>query len=103
MQSLDSQLARDFFGRLSAAGRGCLMLDYDGTLAPFRTDRAAAVPYPGVADLLERIIDGGKTRLAVVSGRAVREVRDLLKIRSGLQYWGSHGAEQIACAILHHW
>ena len=37
-----------FFRRIAAARFRVLMLDYDGTLAPFRVERDRAVPYPGV-------------------------------------------------------
>ena len=32
-----------------------LLLDYDGTLAPFQLERNKAFPYPGVREILERI------------------------------------------------
>lgn len=95
MHRLDSPPVAEFFDRLAAAGRGCLMLDYDGTLAPFTAERDAAAPFPGTRESLNRIIDSGRTTLAIVSGRAVAEVRALLGLEHGLQYWGSHGAEQI--------
>jgi trehalose-6-phosphatase len=33
-----------------------LMLDYDGTLAPFRKERDEALPYPGVDEALQTIV-----------------------------------------------
>ena len=44
-----------FFAGVSQAEQAALLLDYDGTLAPFHVDPAQAVPYPGVLDALEKI------------------------------------------------
>ena len=51
-----------------------LLLDYDGTLAPFHPDRFQARPYPQVAELLQAIIDAGRTRLVIISGRALADL-----------------------------
>mgnify|MGYP001553622600 CR=1 FL=1 len=53
MTTFDPQILNDFFARLAAVPRAILMLDYDGTLAPFRENRFEAVPYPGVREVLE--------------------------------------------------
>lgn len=95
MLSQDSPEVTQFFVRMAAAGNCCLMLDYDGTLAPFSVDRAQAVPYPGVRECLVPIADDDRTRLALVSGRSVVEVQKLLGLEAGIEYWGSHGAERI--------
>ena len=36
-----------------------MLLDYDGTLAPFRVDRFQALPWAGVRDLLNQIQNQG--------------------------------------------
>ncbi len=82
-----------FFTSLRDAPRAVLLLDYDGTLAPFRIDRDAAVPYPGVPELLARIASSGRTRLAVVSGRSVQALLRLLPQSLPLELWGTHGSE----------
>ena len=41
-----------FLERLKTANKRMLLLDYDGTLAPFRVDRDHAFPYPGVPYLV---------------------------------------------------
>jgi trehalose-6-phosphatase len=41
---------------VAAASQSLLMLDYDGTLAPFRKDPAQAVPYPGIAPVLQELV-----------------------------------------------
>lgn len=82
-----------FQDRLAAASRRVLMLDYDGTLAPFVVKRDEAFPYPGVRELLTRIIAGGRTRVVIVTGRAVRDLIPLIAIDPLPEIWGSHGWE----------
>jgi trehalose-6-phosphatase len=38
------------------------MLDYDGTLAPFRNNPKQAFPYPGASPLLQEKVRAGRTR-----------------------------------------
>lgn len=96
MQRTDvSRGIAEFLERLSGAAASALVLDYDGTLAPFRVDRFAAVPYPGVAGLIRRIAATGRTRLALVSGRPAEEVRDLLGITPFPEIWGLHGRQRL--------
>ncbi len=80
-----------FFSRVRQADRRALLLDYDGTLAPFTADRDRAVPYPGVRDALAALAADGRTRLAIVSGRSVADVARLVDLP--LELWGSHGLE----------
>jgi trehalose-phosphatase len=82
-------------GRRFRAGiRSLLMLDYDGTLAPFHTDRFQAVPYPGVTARLQTLSQLAQVRLVLVSGRSARELSQLLGIR--VEIWGSHGREHLS-------
>lgn len=83
-----------FFRRLRSAGERLLMLDYDGTLAPFREERDAAVPHPGVRPLLARLVGAGHTRVVVVSGRALDDLRPLLAVDPEPEMWGNHGWER---------
>ena len=71
-----------------------LMLDYDGTLAPFRSERMEAVPYPGVRPALEKLCASGGTVVAIVSGRPVDEVLTLLGDDLPVDVWGAHGWER---------
>jgi trehalose-phosphatase len=84
-----------FFQRLKAANRRVLMLDYDGTLAPFCANPAEAVPYPGVAPLLDGIMEAGHTRLVIISGRWTKHLLPLLGLRRQPELWGSHGWERL--------
>ena len=90
-----------FLDKLRSAPTRTLLLDYDGTLAPFRTDRAHAFPYPEVPPLLARIIDRG-TRVVFVSGRPAREIVLLSGIHPHPEIWGSHGMEHLKADGTYH-
>jgi trehalose-phosphatase len=83
----------DIFPGLRSARRRALLLDYDGTLAPFHVDPARAEPYPGVRQILATILAAGHTRVVVVSGRATRDLLPLLRLTPPPEVWGSHGWE----------
>ncbi len=85
----------DFFRRLSAAQQSCLLLDFDGTLAPFRIDPATVRPWAGVRELLDRISREGRTRVALISGRPSRQVARQLGLATPVEIWGLHGAERL--------
>ncbi len=84
-----------FIARIADAPCRVLMLDYDGTLAPFRIDPAEARPYPEVLPLLEEIVAGGATRVVIVSGRPADELPPLLELTRQPEIWGSHGWERL--------
>ena len=94
MQDKETTVALDIFLRqIRAASESVLILDYDGTLAPFHIDRSCAYPYAGVVSTLDRIVRCGKTRVVIISGRPIVELRTLLTPMSDLEMWGSHGLE----------
>ena len=68
------------------------MLDHDGTLAPFDTVRERAVPSPRSLLHLSSLAASSNTRLAIVSGRPVRELEPHLG-RLELTLVGEHGWE----------
>ena len=72
-----------------------MLLDYDGTLAPFRVDRFQALPWAGVRDLLNQIQKQGCTRIVVVTGRPAAEILPLLGVEPAPEVWGLHGAEHL--------
>jgi trehalose-phosphatase len=78
---------------LRSTPRSLLMLDYDGTLAPFHVDRFAAAAYPGVEERLATLSGLARVRLVLISGR--RELRRLLPASTKVEIWGSHGWEQL--------
>lgn len=94
MEVLNKGVSVDaFFTALKSAKHRVLMLDYDGTLSPFTTERDRAYPYPGVKEILEKIIAAGNTRLAVISGRRLIDLEKLLGLKNPPEMWGCHGAE----------
>lgn len=96
MQILETNLAMEtFFGKLAACHSGALVLDYDGTLAPFTQDRRCAFPYPGVSQALLRIMKGGYTRVVIVTGRPASELIPLLGVFPFPEIWGLHGLERM--------
>jgi trehalose-phosphatase len=84
-----------FFGGFAAQASPVLLLDYDGTLAPFRVDRFTARPWAGVRDLLAGIQRQGQTRMAVITGRPAAEIEPMLALDPPLEVWGLHGAERL--------
>jgi trehalose-phosphatase len=85
----------EFLGSLTRARKSALLLDFDGTLAPFEIDPSIVRPWPGIPELLQQIQDCGRTRLALVSGRPAQQLRRLLPLREPLDIWGLHGAERL--------
>ncbi|MDT8440653.1 MAG: trehalose-phosphatase [Desulfuromonadales bacterium] len=84
-----------FWQSLSRADRPVLLLDYDGTLAPFRVERDQAVPYPGIRRLLDAIRRTTRTRLVIISGRAIDDLLPLLGLQPPPEIWGCHGWERL--------
>ena len=84
-----------YFRGFADGARPLLLLDYDGTLAPFRVDRFKARPWAGVRELLRRVQQQGMTRIAVVTGRPASEIAPLLGLDPPLEVWGLHGAERL--------
>jgi trehalose-phosphatase len=84
-----------FYDCLKNLQSRALLLDYDGTLAPFTTKRNKAFPYPGVVEILKDIIQNSSTRLVIVSGRALDDLIPLLGLTRLPEIWGSHGGERL--------
>ncbi len=84
-----------FFDHLRECSRGTLLLDYDGTLAPFTEDREKARPYVQVPYLLDDVMRITDSRVIIVSGRPARSVARLLGTSQAPEIWGAHGLERI--------
>jgi trehalose-phosphatase len=84
-----------FFDHVRRADERALLLDYDGTLAPFRVQRDEAVPYPGVRQLLDDLLGDQRSRLIIISGRAMSDLIPLLGLQRQPELWGSHGWERL--------
>lgn len=88
---------------LSLSRHRLLLLDYDGTLAPLQVARDHANPMPRSIELVRQIAEEGHARVAILSGRPVRELQQLLPdLRVDMV--GEHGWEQYSEAtglVLH--
>ena len=83
-----------FFEKLAQAPRAALLLDYDGTLAPFCVDPQEAKPYTGVRAALDALMAQHDTRVVLVSGRWTRDLLPVLGLKQVPEIWGSHGWER---------
>lgn len=95
-----TKILNDFFNQIDSGAKPLLLLDYDGTLAPFRVDRHKARPYTGVREALARIQNAGRTRMVVITGRPAKEIAPLLRgyppvLPEPIEVWGLHGAERL--------
>lgn len=79
---------------LATKRHAALLLDYDGTLAPFQADPPQARPYPEIESLLNRIGGLPNDRLIIVSGRWLNDLRPLLNLSFEPEMWGCHGRER---------
>lgn len=85
----------EWWRKLGHARTSVLVLDYNGTLAPFVRERMEAQPYVGVSERLISLARMRWIRLAIVSGRPAKEVFGLLLHGLNLEIWGSHGRERL--------
>ena len=69
---------------------GC---DYDGTLAPLVDDPSAAGPLPEAVAAVRALAALPQTVVAVISGRALRDLATLSRLPSEVHLVGSHGSE----------
>jgi trehalose 6-phosphate phosphatase len=83
-----------FLERVRRAPERLLLLDYDGTLAPFTPERMHAVPYRDVPELVSRIMQCG-TRVVLITGRRATDLLSLMGIEPHPEIWGSHGIERL--------
>lgn len=72
-----------------------LMLDYDGTLAPFKLNPSEAKPYPGVVEIINKIMENPRNRVVLVTGRWTADLKRLLNFNKQPEIWGTHGIERM--------
>lgn len=69
-----------------------VFLDYDGTLAAIApSPQEAALPFQ-THEILKTLVKIRDVKVAVVSGRAIRELQEMVRV-PGCSYVGSHGLE----------
>jgi trehalose-phosphatase len=83
-----------FFEKLKTSNSSLLMLDYDGTLAPFAIDRNSAYPYKEVWQLICTLFLMQKTRIVLISGRMIKSVKQVIPEGPMPELWGCHGFER---------
>lgn len=69
-----------------------LFLDYDGTLSPIVEEPDKALMSDGIRSLLKELSSSNKFKLAIVSGRALSNVKKLVGL-DNIVYVGNHGLE----------
>jgi trehalose-phosphatase len=84
-----------FFQDLSKTKNALLILDYDGTLAPFSQNPDNVHPYPGVYEKIKRIMALNHTKVVILSGRDLQGLKALLNFDPLPELWGSHGGERL--------
>ncbi len=95
VRTVNPLLVEQFMNAVAQSPVSALLLDYDGTLAPFCLNRQQALPYPGMTTLLQEIIANGRTRVAIITGRNAHEVIPLLAVYPRPEIWGCHGLERL--------
>jgi alpha,alpha-trehalase len=90
------QLPAELLPALVRVKRLLICLDYDGTISEIARDPALARPVPGVFEALaELAARRDQIALAIVSGREVRKLRELLNPPPGIALSGIHGLELV--------
>ncbi|MFB1294573.1 trehalose-phosphatase [Mycobacterium sp. pW049] len=83
----------DALDSAAATPRLLVTSDFDGTLAPIVNDPADARPLPEAAAALIELAGLPATSAALISGRALRTLRELSSMPEAVHLVGSHGAE----------
>ncbi|MBX7448314.1 trehalose-phosphatase [Mycolicibacterium sp. 3033] len=89
-------LPPDLSAALVAAARVPRLLvtsDFDGTLSEIVSNPADARPLPAASDALVALAGLPDTEVALISGRALRDLRTLSSMPAAVHLVGSHGAE----------
>ena len=78
---------------LSSTPHLLVACDYDGTLAPIVDDPTSAPPLPGAIAALRSLAALHNTSVAVISGRALRDLALMSRLPNEVHLVGSHGSE----------
>ncbi|PZM95567.1 MAG: trehalose-phosphatase, partial [Actinobacteria bacterium] len=84
---------RAAIGRIARVPLLLVACDYDGTLAPIVEDPTKAVPLPESVAAIRALATLPQTTVAVISGRALRDLAVLSRLPSEVHLVGSHGSE----------
>lgn len=84
---------RSAVNRIARVPQLLVACDYDGTLAPIVADPSLAAPLPEAVAAIRALAALPQTTVAVVSGRALRDLAVLSRLPSEVHLVGSHGSE----------
>ena len=83
MKILNSEFSiESFWGDLKIASASILILDYDGTLSPFTSERDNAVPYKGINERIDILTESSTTEVVIISGRDIKTLERLLSLKN---------------------
>jgi len=97
-QSLESIKLEDFDGMLNKYleqpgwERLCLLLDYDGTLAPHGSHPDLTVLPQATREVLERLADMPGVFVSIITGRSIPDIKGKADIKN-VTYAGNHGID----------
>ncbi len=95
VRTVNPIVVEQFMNAVAQSPVSALLLDYDGTIAPFCLNRQQALPYAGMTALLQEIIANGRTRVVIITGRNAHEIVPLLALQPRPEIWGCHGLERL--------
>lgn len=84
---------QDRLAHLARSPRLLIACDYDGTLAPIVSDPAKAFPERETVVAIRALAELSQTSVAVISGRALRDLATLSRLPEEIRLVGSHGGE----------
>ncbi|WP_344885529.1 trehalose-phosphatase [Allokutzneria multivorans] len=90
--ALPAELRRAL-AQLARTPRLLVACDYDGTLSPIVADPEQARPLPESVNALRSLAALSSTTVAVISGRALRDLATLSRLPAEVHLVGSHGSE----------
>src|SRR5690606_3277356 len=84
----------DALAELARTDTLLVALDFDGTLAPLVDDPAAARALPEAREAMLSLLDAPRTRVALISRRAMASLTEGSEAPDGVRLSGSHGVEE---------
>jgi trehalose 6-phosphate phosphatase len=93
-ESVPSSLPQNLLPELVRRTRVLLCLDYDGTISEIAREPRLAQPVRGAVSALRTLAaHRGRVRVAVISGRTLRDLRSMLSLPPEIALSGVHGLE----------
>ncbi|GAA2121479.1 trehalose-phosphatase [Kocuria atrinae] len=94
-----TETVSDALARAAGAEHLLIAFDFDGTLAPFTEDPADSRPLPEARAALDALAVLPRTTVAIISGRPLEFLRDVVDPDRHMVLSGSHGAEMDLSAL----